>query len=242
MNTSRSTVNAMKESILIIEDEQELCLTLGDRLRNEGYYVDVAIDGKAGWEKATQLPFDLIILDIMLPYRSGLDLCTDIRGAGMATPILLLTARSQTIEKVIGLKSGADDYMTKPFDTMELLARVEALLRRMAMKTEAPATSNQETYSFGSIVVDIRKTTVTRDGVRVSLTAQEFQLLRYFVENSGVTLSRDKLLREVWGHRVGTFTRTVDVHVASLRQKLEASSKNPAMIITVPGLGYRFQM
>src|SRR5580692_8902430 len=127
----------MNENILIVEDEQELCVTLGDRLRNEGYVVDIAEDGKAGLEKVTNSPFDLVILDIMLPFRSGLDLCADIRRAGMATPILLLTARSQTVDKVIGLKLGADDYVTKPFDTLELMARIEVLLRRRSpLKSE----------------------------------------------------------------------------------------------------------
>lgn len=230
----------MNANILIVEDEQELCMTLGDRLRSEGYVVDFAFDGKAGLEKATQCPFDLIILDIMLPSRSGLDLCTDIRRAGLATPILLLSARSQTVEKVIGLKLGADDYVTKPFDTMELMARVEALLRRVPAKSDATQSSDLEVYQFGSIVLDIRKAKVTRGDQPVNLTAREFHLLRYFAEHQGITLTRDELLREVWGHRTGTFTRTVDMHVASLRQKLEPSPKKPQMIVTVQGIGYRF--
>jgi len=216
-------------------------MTLGDRLQSEGYVVDFAVDGRAGLEKATQLPFDLIILDIMLPFRSGLDLCTDIRRAGLATPILLLTARSQTVEKVVGLKLGADDYVTKPFDTFELMARIEALLRRSPFKTDSAPSGAPSFYQFGPIVLDIRRTQVTFKGKLVNLTAREFQLLRYFAEHQGVTLSREELLREVWGHKTGTFTRTVDVHIASLRQKLEQSPKNPEMIITVPGIGYRFQ-
>lgn len=230
----------MNECILIIEDETELCMTLEDRLRSEGYVVDVANDGKSGLEKATQLPFDLIILDIMLPQRSGLDLCADLRRAGLAAPILLLTARSQTVDKVIGLKLGADDYVTKPFDTLELMARVEALLRR-APKSETHQTNSQTIFQFGALVLDIRRTKVTLRGKTVSLTAREFHLLHYFAEHEGVTISRDELLQEVWGHKSGTFTRTVDVHVASLRQKLEHFPKNPEMIITVPGVGYRFQ-
>jgi two-component system alkaline phosphatase synthesis response regulator PhoP len=232
----------MNENILIVEDEEELCMTLGDRLRSEGYAVDFAIDGNAGLEKATHLPFDLIILDIMLPFRSGLDLCADIRRAGIATPILLLTARSQTVDKVVGLKLGADDYVTKPFDTLELMARVEALLRRKPIKPGTGPFSAPEVYRCGSIVLDLRKTTATRHGKPVNLTAREFHLLRYFMEHQGVTISRDELLREVWGHNSGTFTRTVDVHVASLRQKLEHFPKTPEMILTVPGIGYRFQM
>jgi two-component system alkaline phosphatase synthesis response regulator PhoP len=225
----------MNENILLVEDEQALRMTLSDRLQSEGYVVDFSPDGEQGFEKATSLPFDLIILDIMLPRRSGLDVCRDIRLAGLATPILLLTARGQIVDKVAGLKLGADDYVTKPFDTLELMARIEALLRR------APTRTGQGILHFGSIRVDIRGTQVTREGKSVYLSAREFQLLRYFTEHRGITLSRDEILREVWGYEVGTFTRTVDVHVAGLRQKLEKAPKKPEMILTVPGIGYKFQ-
>ena len=225
----------MNESILLVEDEQALRMTLSDRLQSEGYVVDFSPDGEQGFEKATSLPFDLIILDIMLPRRSGLDVCRDIRLAGLATPILLLTARGQIVDKVAGLKLGADDYVTKPFDTLELMARIEALLRR------APTRIGQGILHFGSIRVDIRGTQVMREGKPVYLSAREFQLLRYFAEHNGITLSRDEILREVWGYEVGTFTRTVDVHVAGLRQKLEKAPKKPEMILTVPGIGYKFQ-
>ena len=225
----------MNESILLIEDEEALRMTLGDRLRSEGYVVDFAGDGELGFEKATRLPFDLVILDIMLPRCNGLDICRGIRAAGLAAPILLLTARGQTIDKVVGLKLGADDYVTKPFDTMELLARIEALLRRSATRV------GQGFLKFGSVRLDLRGTTVTRDGKPVYLSAREFHLLRYLAEHAGTTLSRAELLREVWGYEAGTFTRTVDVHVASLRQKLEDNPKNPVLIRTVPGLGYKFQ-
>jgi two-component system alkaline phosphatase synthesis response regulator PhoP len=231
----------MNENILIVEDEEALRMTLGDRLRSEGYVVDFALDGEEGKEKATHLPFDLIILDIMLPRRSGLDICMDIRRAGLATPILLLTARGQTSDKVVGFKLGADDYVTKPFDTLELMARIEALLRRVPTKAVTAAQAEQGIYQFGPIIVDIKGTQVTRNGQRVYLTAREFELLRYFVDHPGTTLSRDELLREVWGHETGTFTRTVDVHVASLRQKLENVPKKPEMILTIPGMGYKFQ-
>jgi len=225
----------MNENILLVEDEQALRMTLSDRLQSEGYVVDFSPDGEQGFEKATSLPFDLIILDIMLPRRSGLDVCRDIRLAGLATPILLLTARGQIVDKVAGLKLGADDYVTKPFDTLELMARIEALLRR------APTRIGQGILHFGSIRVDILGTQVMREGKPVYLSAREFQLLRYFAEHNGITLSRDEILREVWGYEVGTFTRTVDVHVAGLRQKLEKAPKKPEMIITVPGIGYKFQ-
>ncbi len=230
----------MNEHILFVEDEEELCLTLGDRLRSEGYVVDIANDGLAGLEKARRIPFDLIILDVMLPRRSGFDVCTDIRRAGLATPVLFLTARSQTVEKIVGLKLGGADYVTKPFDTFELLARIEAVLRRIPVGQEAPQACAQTLHKFGGLVLDIRRAEVTRDDQPVKLTAREFCLLRYFAEHSGVTLTREELLQQVWGHRAGTFTRTVDMHVASLRQKLECSTKSPEMIVTVPGIGYRF--
>jgi two-component system, OmpR family, alkaline phosphatase synthesis response regulator PhoP len=227
----------MNESILLVEDEEALRMTLSDRLRNEGYVVDLAVDGDEGLNKATGLPFDLIILDIMLPHRSGLDVCRDIRGAGLATPILLLTARDQTIDKVLGLKLGADDYVTKPFDTLELMARVEALLRRRPSARTSPMI-----YQRGPIRMDIRKAEVARDGNPVLLSAREFQLLRHFMEHPGATLSRNELLREVWGYEDGTFTRTVDVHIAGLRQKLEKDPKRPEMILTVPGMGYKLKI
>jgi two-component system alkaline phosphatase synthesis response regulator PhoP len=225
----------MNENILLVEDEEGFRMTLSDRLQSEGYVVDFAADGQEGLDKATRLPFDLIILDIMLPLRNGFDVCRDIRREGLATPILLLTARDQTAEKVLGLKLGADDYVTKPFDMMELMARVEALLRRVA------AIAGRNFYQFGTIRIDVRGTKVTRDGAPVYLSAREFQLLRYFAEHQGATLSRDELLREVWGYDAATFTRTVDVHVASLRQKLESDPKRPEFIVTIPGLGYKFE-
>jgi len=225
----------MNASILLIEDEEALRMTLTDRLRSEGYLVDVAADGDQGYDKATRLAFDLVILDVMLPGRNGFDVCRDIRRAGLATPVLLLTARDQIIDKVLGLKLGADDYVTKPFNTLELMARVEALLRR------APSHPGTGIHSFGTIRVDIPATQVSRDGKAVYLSAREFQLLRYFIEHSRTTLSRDDILREVWGYDAGTFTRTVDVHVASLRQKLEKDPKKPEWVVTLPGLGYRFE-
>jgi two-component system alkaline phosphatase synthesis response regulator PhoP len=225
----------MNENILLVEDEEDLRITLSDRLHGEGYVVQCAANGDEGLDQAIRLPFDLIILDVMLPRRSGLDVCRDIRKAGLATPILMLTARSQTVDKVVGLKRGADDYLTKPFETMELLARIEALLRRMPARV-----AKSEIFDFGSLRVDLRGTQVTRRGTAVYLSAREFQLLRYFVEHQGETLSRGEILKEVWNYDASTFTRTVDVHVASLRQKLEDDPKRPELIFTVQGLGYKF--
>ena len=225
------------DSILLVEDEYALRMTLGDRLRKEGYVVDCAADGEDGFAKATQLPFDLIILDVMLPRRDGLDVCRDIRGSGLITPVLMLTARGRTSEKVNGLKIGADDYVTKPFKMPELLARIEALLRRAPAR---PAAHPAE-YEFGRIRVDVRGTEVVRDEAIVNLSAREFQLLRFFLENEGTTLSREDLLTRVWGYSASTFTRTVDVHVASLRQKLEDDPSQPRFFLTVQGLGYKFK-
>src|SRR6202142_688528 len=181
----------MRGNVLFIEDELALKMTLGDRLRNEGYTVDCAANGEEGFEKATQLPFDLIILDVMLPKRDGFDVCKGIREAGLITPILMLTARGQTSDKVNGLKIGADDYVTKPFNMLELMARVEALMRRAPIR---PAAQSGR-VDFGSIHVDLTGTEATRDGKPVILSAREFQLLRYLVERPGVTLSRDELLK-----------------------------------------------
>jgi len=228
----------MHENLLLVEDEEALRMTLTDRLHSEGFIVDCAVDGAEGLQKATQLPFDLIILDVMLPRKSGLDVCRDIRQAGLITPILMLTARGQTIDKVLGLKIGADDYVTKPFDMMELMARIEALLRRAPSRPP----SLEDIRQFGPIRVDFRGTQVFKDGKAVTLSAREFQLLRYFIEHRGATLSRDEILKEVWGYSAETFTRTVDVHVASLRQKLEDDPKQPAIILTVTRLGYKFAL
>jgi len=225
----------MNENILLVEDEEALSLMLTDRLRSEGYVVDCARDGNEGLDKSTRLPFDLIILDVMLPGKNGFDVCREIRHAGLITPILMLTARGQTAEKVVGLKLGADDYVTKPFDMLELVARIEALLRR------APSKSAQAgMHQVRGLRVDLRGTEVWREGKLVPLSAREFQLLRYFLEHPGETLSRDQILREVWGYHATTFTRTVDVHIASLRQKLEDDPKQPSLILTVPGFGYKF--
>ena len=226
----------MDAHILLVEDEAGLRMTLGDRLTTEGYQVDYATNGDEAVEKAMRLPLDLILLDVMLPRKSGFDVCRDIRQAGMITPILMLTARGQTVDKVLGLKIGADDYLTKPFEMMELMARIEALLRRSPAKPSA----QQGHYQVGGLKVDLRGTSVSRDGKPVKLSAREFQLLRYFIEHRGETLSRDQILKDVWGYSADTFTRTVDVHVASLRQKLEKDPKQPELILTVQGLGYKF--
>jgi two-component system alkaline phosphatase synthesis response regulator PhoP len=226
----------MDAKILIIEDEPGLVTALRDRLRKEGYSVSVAKDGIAGFELATREQFDLILLDLMLPGQSGLTICQNLRKNGSSIPILMLTARRQTMDKVIGLRTGADDYLTKPFKMAELLARVDALLRRAGRGAEMKAGR----YELGNVQIDVRRTEVTREGQVVQLSAKEFQLLRYFLEHRGTTVSRETLLHEVWGYDSTPSTRTVDVHVAWLRQKLEDDPKNPQLIRTVVGLGYQF--
>jgi two-component system, OmpR family, alkaline phosphatase synthesis response regulator PhoP len=226
----------MSKRILLVEDEPGLVLTLTDRLTSEGYMVESSRDGDAGFERASNEAFDAIILDVMLPRKNGFDLCRDLRQRGVNTPILMLTARGQVVDKVVGLKLGADDYLTKPFEMIELLARVEALLRR------APAATRPHTdsYQFDSVRIDFRRAEVERDGAKIELSAKEFQLLRYFVEHREATLSRDELLNEVWGYDAMPTTRTVDVHVAWLRQKLEPNPRRPQFILTVHGMGYKF--
>lgn len=229
----------MGARILLVEDEPGLVLTLTDRLVAEGYAVEAARDGEAGLLRATSEGFDLVILDVMLPGKSGLDVCRDLRQLGRGTPVLMLTARGQVADKVVGLKLGADDYLTKPFDMMELLARIEALLRRAQAGTN-DAEAAVHVYRFGDIQVDLRGAEVTRAGKRVELSAREFKLLRYLVQHRGETVSRDRLLDEVWGYDATPTTRTVDVHVSWLRQKLEPSPHIPVHILTVHGLGYKF--
>jgi two-component system, OmpR family, alkaline phosphatase synthesis response regulator PhoP len=229
-------VSGMNKRILLVEDEPGLVLTLSDRLASEGYVVETARDGETGLERATNEAFAAIVLDVMLPRKNGFDVCRDLRQRGVQTPVLMLTARGQVVDKVIGLKLGADDYLTKPFEMMELLARLEALLRRVPAAPAVPA----ETYQFDAIHVDFRRAEVTRAGAPLEFSAKEFQLLRYFIEHRGATLSRDELLNEVWGYDAMPTTRTVDVHVAWLRQKLEPNPKHPQFILTIHGMGYKF--
>ena len=223
-------------SILLIEDEPGLVLTLVDRLISEGYSVETVSDGNDAVPSATGRAFDLIILDLMLPHRSGFDICRDLRQQGLETPVLMLTARGQVTDKVVGLKLGADDYLTKPFEMIELLARMEALLRR----SPAGSSRSGDRYRFSDVVVDFRKAEIVKDGQQVELSAKEFQLLRYFIQHRGATLSCNELLDDVWGYNSMPSTRTVDVHVAWLRQKLETIPRRPQFILTIHGLGYKF--
>ena len=226
----------MKPRVLIVEDEPVLLLTLSDRLRAEGYEVEAAADGERGLRRALDGPFDLVLLDVALPGKNGFDVLRDLRQHRVDTPVVMLTARGQVIDKVLGLKLGADDYLPKPFDTNELLARMEAVLRRKRGASPSPA----GTIAFGEIRVDFRRAEVRRAGESVELSSLEFKLLRYFVEHSGELLSRRELLEHVWGYPAVLQTRTVDVHVASLRHKIERLAAKPEHIVTVHRMGYRF--
>jgi two-component system alkaline phosphatase synthesis response regulator PhoP len=221
--------------ILLVEDEPSLLLTLGDRLRSEGYVVETAEDGESALEQASRNVHDLVILDVMLPKKNGFDVCRDLRQRGLEMPVLMLTARGQVVDRVVGLKLGADDYLTKPFEMMELLARVEALLRRV----RTPVVSAGG-FAFGDVRLDFRGAAVLRDGEPVDVSTLEWKLLVHLIENRGQVLSRDELLDEVWGYNATPQTRTVDVHIASLRQKLEPVPGRPRYIVTVHGRGYKF--
>ena len=225
----------MARKILIVEDEAAISMPLRDRLESEGYTVGVAGDGFQGFSKASTGEWDLIVLDLMLPGRDGLEICRDLRGKGIMTPVLMLTARDQTVDKVLGLKIGADDYLTKPFEMIELLARVEALLRRRPGQSP-----NAAFYPIGDYVLDVRRQTLRRGGEATELSTQEFKLLKYLCEHKGEVLDRDELLDAVWGYDEVPYTRTVDVHIAWLRQKL-GDSKNQKLIVTIRGRGYKFQ-
>jgi two-component system, OmpR family, alkaline phosphatase synthesis response regulator PhoP len=227
----------MKDCVLLVEDEFALRMFLGDSLRKEGYEVEYASDGNEGLQKARQLPIDLIILDIMLPGKDGFEVCRELRRGGRMTPILMLTARGRTEDTVNGLNMGADDYVSKPFNMVELMARVGALLRRVP----AGANATPAIFEFGSIRVDLRGTEVTRNGQVVNISAREFQLLRFLIEHRGKTLSRETLLRDVWGYSGQMYTRTVDMRIANLRQRLEDDPKQPKYILTIQGLGYKFK-
>ena len=227
------------QTILLIEDEPGLRLTIGDRLKSEGYGMAFAAKGAEGFAMASANAYAAIILDVMLPEMSGLDIARDLRARGIATPILMLTAKGEVMDRVLGLKLGADDYLAKPFEMMELLARIEALLRRATLSTSSPAASIEK-YEFDDVCVDFKKVIVLRGDRELALTLKEYELLAYFIKHRGDLLSRNQLLGQVWGYEKGISTRTVDVHVASLRQKIEINPEKPQRILTVRSMGYRF--
>ncbi len=225
--------------VLLVEDEEGLIVTLTDRLRSEDFDVVVARDGEEGLEIASEHTFDLFILDIMLPKKNGFDVCRDLRSKGNDTPIIMLTAKGETLDKVLGLKLGADDYLTKPFEIAELLARIEALLRRSNQNLQA---SSGEKFSFDDVEIDFKRAEVQKNKKSIDLSAMEFKLLQFLIKNKGDVHSRNDLLDAVWGYDAMPTTRTVDVHIAWLRQKLESNPKYPRYIQTVHGLGYKFSI
>jgi len=227
----------MTKRVLIIEDETTLALLLQERLEKEGYSVATCRDGEKGLAQALRGGFDLLILDIKLPRRNGFEVCRELSRHCVNVPVLMLTARVDVKDRVKGLKIGADDYLAKPFDVAELLARMEALLRRAS---NTPPQLIDSIFCFGDVIVDLNKEEVLRDGTPLELTAKEFGLLRYFLSKPNERISRQVLLEQVWGYNRLLQTRTVDLHVAQLRQKVEANPKEPRHILTVFRSGYKF--
>lgn len=227
-------------SILIIEDEPGVQLTLDDRLTAEGYRIEIRGDGINGEKEAKTGNYDLILLDLMLPGRDGFSVCMNLRKEGIITPILMLTARDTNLDTIMGLKAGSDDYLAKPFDMSVLLARIEALLRRSNGLKEAPS-DNPDTVVFGSFILNRVKGVLEKNNITIDLNTQEYRLLNYLALHPGRILDRNTILDEVWGYGCETTTRTVDVHVAKLRQKL-SESEHPKHILTFRGRGYRFEL
>jgi DNA-binding response OmpR family regulator len=221
--------------ILIVEDEPNMVAGLRDNFEFEGYQVLTAPDGVAGLERALSESPDLVILDVMMPRMSGLDVCKQLKTKKPSMPIIMLTARGQEVDKVVGLELGADDYVTKPFSIRELLARVKAVLRRAGTLPK-----QGEKFAFGEVEVNLRNCQVSRKGKSLEFSSKEFELLKYFLNHPGETLSRDRLLEDVWGYDRFPTTRTVDAHIVRLRQKVEPKPDDPRFILTVHGTGYKF--
>lgn len=220
--------------ILFVEDEAAFAVGTIDRMQSEGYAVEWAKTGSAGYSAALARPFDLIVLDVMLPGKNGFDICRDLRRDGVSAPVLMLTARGEVVDRVLGLKLGADDYVQKNCEPVELMARIEAVLRR-----SRGSVSGDECARFGNVRVDFRKHEVTRAGKPVVLSPVEFRLLQYLVERRGAVVSREELLEKVWNLNGDTLSRTVDVHVAALRKKIESDSRYPRFLLTIKGAGYK---
>jgi DNA-binding response OmpR family regulator len=220
--------------ILFAEDEPAFAVAMIDRLESEGYRVEWTQTGAAAYDIARRHSFDLMVLDVMLPERNGFDICRDLRREGVHTPVLMLTARGEVVDRVLGLKLGADDYVQKNCEPMELMARIEALLRRSASMVAAPGRAE-----FGTVRVDFHKHEVMRDGKPLTLSPVEFRLLEYLIQRRGDVVTREELLENVWSLQADTLSRTVDVHIAGLRRKIEADSRYPRFLLTVKGSGYK---
>ena len=223
------------KKILIVEDEESMRLGLVDNLKFEGYEVDIAEDGKIGLEKIKKNVYDLILLDVMLPIISGFAVCRTIRREGNNTPVILLTAKGEEIDKVLGLELGADDYVTKPFSLRELLARIKVHLRRGVSYAE----NASEIIKIGKLNINFSTFNVFENDKPIILSTKEFDMLRYLWEKKNITVARDELLEKVWGQNIYTTTRTIDNFIVKLRQKVEENAKEPKIIITVHGIGYR---
>jgi len=222
--------------ILLVEDEPTLAAGVRDDLELEGYSVEVVTDGAAAAAKGLQGQYDLILLDVMLPAKDGFTVCRELRAAGVGTPVIMLTARGQEVDKVLGLELGADDYITKPFSRRELQARVKAALRRAAMPYDQPA----QVYEFADVKIDFGRCEAWRGGRPIDLTAQEFKLLRALLAHRGQVLTLDQLARQVWGESAFISDRVIYTHMNNLRNKIEADPQKPRHLITVRGMGYRF--
>jgi two-component system alkaline phosphatase synthesis response regulator PhoP len=229
------------KKILIVEDDESILLGLENILRDEGYEVRSAKSGREGYQLAIAREADLIILDLMLPGMSGLEICKRLREEGMKIPLIMLTAKSEENDKVLGLELGADDYITKPFSLRELIARVKTRLRRGELAAASNANSAPEEFKFGEVVVNFKRREVIKAGVRQDLTNREFLLLEYFIQHQGELLTRDRLLDEIWGYDVYPTTRTVDTHIRRLRKHIEPMPDQPRYIKTVHGAGYLFE-
>jgi len=223
------------EKILVVEDEPDMLMGLQDNLQFEGFQVLTAVDGEAALQIALNTCPDLIILDIMLPKLDGFEVCKQLRRKGMDMPIIMLSAKGQEVDKVLGLELGADDYITKPFSIRELLARIKAVLRRPRHPPQ-----RIETYEFGDVKIDFRKSIATKGGKQAELSHYEAEILRVLITNKGEPITRNRLLDEVWGYELYPTTRTIDNHIVKLRQKVEDDPHNPTHIITVHGMGYKF--
>ncbi len=223
--------------ILIVEDEPSMRMGLEDNLEFEGYEIESADNGKTGLEKILSNSFDLILLDVMLPQMSGFDVCKTARSQGIKTPIILLTAKGEEIDKVLGLELGADDYVTKPFSLRELLARIKAVLRRT--EDLASAKKEKEIVSIGKVKIDFGSFNAEENGKEIQMSHKEFEILQYLWERRNKTVSRDDLLSDIWGQDVYTTTRTIDNFIVKLRQKVETDHTHPKIILTVHGIGYK---
>ena len=221
--------------ILIIEDDPAISKGLSDALNEEHYEVVTEDDGEKGFKFAQNENIALIILDLMLPSKNGIEICTDLRKKGINTPILMLTSKKEEMDKVLGLEVGADDYLTKPFSVRELLARIKALLRR-----KQEIVKDVEEYSFGLVQIDFKKQSASKNNKQIELSTTEFKILKYFIEHEGEVVTRDTLLDKVWGYDVFPTSRTVDNYILTIRKQIEDDPSKPLHLITVPKAGYKF--